>query len=262
VKTPSPLAFEADPEDKKLALLLVHGLLSSSLQWLPNAALSQQFRLIRVDLPGHGASVPPARPEDARPEALVAGLDLLRRELAIARWHVCGASFGAGIALRYALDHPDTCLTVSFTNGNAALREVWSDEDLRAQAALAARIRAGGAEAVRAMPYHPAHARRFAPEFRVALAEEADRATAETVALYQQEAIPRLSVRHRLGQLQCPCLLINGAMERRFQPSRNWLALAHPQITIADLLGGHSINVECSQAFNAVLGGFILESGI
>jgi len=127
---------------------------------------------------------------------------------------------------------------------------------------IAARIRAGGAEAVRAMPYHPAHARRFAPEFRVALAEEADRATAETVALYQQEAIPRLSVRHRLGQLQCPCLLINGAMERRFQPSRNWLALAHPQITIADLLGGHSINVECSQAFNAVLAGFILESGI
>ncbi len=192
---------------------------------------------------------------------MVAGLDRVRSDLGIAAWHVCGASFGAGLALRYALDHPDSCRTVSFTNGNAAFRAAWSEDDLHAQAKLAAHLRAGGAEAVRALPYHPAHARRFPPEIRALLVEAAARVPPETVALLQQETNPRLSLRDRLGRMRPPCLLINGALERRFQPSRDWLAQAHPEIAIVDLPGGHSINIERPAAFDEALTRFILRSG-
>lgn len=255
------LAVKADPESNRPVLLLIHGVLSSTLHWQPNAALSEQFRLIRVDLPGHGDSAPPKGPEDARPEALVASIERVRVRLAIESWHICGASFGAGIALRYALDHPDVCLSVSFTNANSALRNRWSEAEILAQADLAARIRLRGAEAVRAMPYHPAHARRFSPAFREALVAEADRVTPETFALLQQEAIPRLTVRDRLGQLQPPCVLINGVWERRFQPLRDWLAETHPGIGIVDLQGGHSVNIECPEEFNSALTAFIRNSG-
>lgn len=256
-----PLSAVVDPGDDRPPLLLIHGMLSSSLHWQPNAALSHHFRLIRVDLPGHGASASPMTPEEARPEAMVAGLERLRQALGIAAWHVCGASFGSGLALRYALDHPAVCQSVSFTNGNSALREVWSAEDLQAQTGLAAHIRTRGAEAVRAMPYHPAHARRFPPALRRALVAAADRVTPEAFALLQQEAIPKLTVRNRLGQMQPPCLLINGIFERRFQPQRDWLAQAHPQIRIVDLPGGHSVNIECAEAFDAALTAFIHSSG-
>jgi 2-succinyl-6-hydroxy-2,4-cyclohexadiene-1-carboxylate synthase len=252
-----PLSAVVDPSDDRPPLLLIHGMLSSSLHWQPNAALSRHFRLVRVDLPGHGASAPPMTPEEALPEAMVEGLERLRQALGIAAWHVCGASFGAGLALRYALDHPGTCLSVSVTNGTSALRDRWSDDELQAQARLVAHIRAGGDAAVLAMPYHPAHASRFSPEFRAALVKEAARITAETVALFQQMALPRLSQRHRLGDLRQPCLLINGRFERRFQPLRNWLSEEHPEIAIIDLPGGHSVNIECPEAFDAALTGFL-----
>ncbi|MFN4155836.1 MAG: alpha/beta fold hydrolase [Paracoccaceae bacterium] len=256
-----PLAVQADPESDRPVLLLIHGMLSSALHWQPNEALSQSFRLIRVELPGHGASAPPMTPEAARPDTIVAALEQVRQALGVGVWHVCGASFGAGIALRYALEHPGACQSVSFTNGNSALRGVWSVEEMQAQSDLAAHIRAGGEAAVHAMPYHPAHARRFPPAFRAALVVEAGRVTPETVALLQQEAMPRLTLRDRLGQLRPPCLLINGSHERRFQPLRDWLALAHPQIGIVDLPGGHSVNIECPEGFNTALSAFICNSG-
>ncbi|WP_322896221.1 MULTISPECIES: hypothetical protein [unclassified Yoonia] len=151
------------------------------------------------------------------------------------RQEICGA----GIALHYTLAHPGVCQSVSFTNGNSALRDAWSEADLQAQADLAARVRKDGAAALRAIPYHPAHARRFPADIRTTLVAEAARVTPETVALLQQEALPRLSVRARLAQMQPPCLLINGTLERRFQPLSDWLAQTHPQIGIIDLPGGH-----------------------
>lgn len=257
---PAPLACHADPPGDLPPLLLIHGLLTSARHWLPNMALSRHFRLIRVDLPGHGQSADPATADDAHPDTIIAGLEQVRIRLGIASWHVCGASFGGGLALRYALDHPAACRSVTFTNANSALRDHWSATDLQAQADLVARIRTGGAEALRALRYHPAHARRFAPEIYAALVKDAERVAPETMALFQEEAIPRLSQRHRLGSLQRPCLLINGALERRFQTARDWLSQTHSGIAIVDLAGGHSINIECPDAFGTTLKAFLSRS--
>ncbi|MBL4919223.1 alpha/beta fold hydrolase [Szabonella alba] len=256
-----PLFATADPDTGRPALLLLHGMLTSSLHWQPNAALSDHFRLIHVDLPGHGASPPPMTPEEAHPAAIIAAIETIRQRLGITAWHLCGASFGAGIALHYALDHPYTCLSVSFTNSNSALRPAWTVSDLQAQAGLAARIRAGRRDAVRALPYHPAHARRFPSDLRATLTDVAERILPETVALLQQEAIPRLTVRHHLGGLQRRCQLLNGKFERRFQAVRDWLAKAHPRIVIVDLPGGHSVNIENPKDFDAAMIAFLNNSG-
>src|SRR5262245_33255762 len=90
------LYFEADAEDgNKPALLLLHGALSSRRHWLPNRpALSEHFRTVLVELPAHGRSLAPSDPAAYRPEALAASLDIIREKLGIARWHICGQSFG------------------------------------------------------------------------------------------------------------------------------------------------------------------------
>ena len=254
ILSPGPvLAHDADPESDLPPLLLLHGLLSSRRHWLPNAALSRRFRLIRAELPGHGASPAPLRPEEARPGAIAAALEALRVRLGIARWHICGQSFGAGISLRYALANPDRCLSHVFTNANAALRASWPDEARAGHEALIARIRAEGQAAIRTMPYHPVHARRFPPELRAMLAADIDAVDPQGIALLLQEASPNLSVRNRLSELKVPTLLVNGMRERRFQPLRDWLAEAHPEIAIVDLDGGHSINVECPEGFDAAV---------
>lgn len=252
------LAFEAAPETEKPPLLMMHGLLSSRLHWRPNVALSQSFRLICVDLPGHGDSPPLQRAEDAHPKVMVETLEALRAHLGIERWHICGQSYGAGISLRYALDYPDRCLGHVFTNANAALRRDWPAEAQAKHHEQVETLRAGGLRAIRAMAYHPAHARRFPDDIREMLAHEADRVDPDTYVMIQEVAIPVLSVADRMDTLRVPTLLVNGLRERRFQPSRDWLAVHHPAMRIVDLDGGHSINVECPEAFNVAMTDFLL----
>lgn len=255
------LAYEAAPDTGLPPLLMVHGLLVSREVWEPNLALSEQFRLIRVDLPGHGQSPAPDRPTQARPDSIIEALDQLRRSLGIARWHLCGQSFGAGIVLGYALTFPEACTGVVFTNANAALRGAETEDALEARRQLITTIRAGGTDALRQLPYHPAHSRRFPPDLRRRLAQRADTIRPETMALLMQEGLPRLSVRRRLGAVSVPTLLVNGRYERKFQPLRDWLAQTHPAIGITDLPGGHAVNVDCPKGFNAAVVEFLRGCG-
>ncbi|WP_193370786.1 alpha/beta fold hydrolase [Pelagibius marinus] len=254
-------AYDTGPESDLPPLLLIHGLLSSREHWLPNRALSKVFRIIRVDLPAHGASPTLEEPEAARPEAMVRALDILRCSLGIPRWHICGQSFGAGLSLRYALDYPDRCIAQIFTNANAALRRHWPPDAQAAHRDLVAALWSGGPTAIRRIPYHPVHARRFSPEIRKILSIEADKVDPGGYALLQQEAIPRLFVCDRLGELRVPTLLVNGLKERRFQPTRDWLAATHPEISITDLDGGHSINIENPAEFNQAVSSFLQDHG-
>jgi pimeloyl-ACP methyl ester carboxylesterase len=207
------LNIDADPEQGRPPLLLVHGLLSSRNHWLPNRSLSETFRLIRVDLPAHGLSPAPKDTSGATPEALVEAIEAVRDRLQIDRWYVCGQSFGAAVTLRYALTFPDRVLAQVFTNANGALRK--------------------------------------------ALSRDADATDINGIALLLQASTPRLSVRDRLGELRVPTLLVNGLWEKQFQPERQWIAEAHPQIGIRDLEGGHSINIECPNGFNAAVTQFL-----
>jgi 2-succinyl-6-hydroxy-2,4-cyclohexadiene-1-carboxylate synthase len=251
------LAYFADPDTGLPPLLMVHGILVSHRTWDPNAPLAAQFRRIRVDLPGHGTSPVLSRADKAHPDALVRALDAVRTKLGISRWHLCGQSFGAALVLRYALDLPDHTGGVVFTNANAALREIWSHDAAQANETLIRQIRSEGRAAIQRMVYHPAKARHFPPDLRAMLSAEADLADPESIALLHQEAIPRLSVRDRLANLRAPVLLTNGLRERRFQAAREWLEQAHPAIRIVDFAGGHSINVECAEGFNAAVGAFL-----
>ena len=258
---PIALAYEAAPDTGLPPLLMVHGLLVNRDIWQPNHALSRQFRLIRVDLPGHGDSPGLQDPEQAHPASLIGALDRLRLSLGIARWHLCGQSFGAGIALFYALTYPAACSGVVFTNGNAALRGHEAEDQREARRALIAAIRHEGKDALRRLPYHPANARRFPPDLRQGLSASADIVDPESLALLMQEGLPRLSVRARLDEISAPTLLVNGHYERKFQPLRDWLEQAHPGIAIADLPGGHSVNVDCPEAFNATVETFLRGRG-
>lgn len=251
------LHIEADPDQGRPPLLLVHGMLSSRNHWLPNRSLSERFRVIRVDLPAHGLSSAPRDGAAATPEGLVDTIEAVRRQLQLSKWYVCGQSFGAAVTLRYALTFPDRVLAQVFTNANGALREAWEPSHQRRNQMQISDIRREGHAAIRRLPYHPRHARRFPPEIRELLSRDADATDIDGIALLLAEATPRLSVRERLGELRVPTLLVNGLWEKQFQPTRRWISAAHPHIEIRDLEGGHSINIECSEEFDAAVMQFI-----
>lgn len=252
------LHVEADPEGLP-PLLLLHGFLSSPAQWGSNASLSRHFRCIRAALPGHAGAPAPDRAADYHPDALAAALDALRVRLGIERWAICGASFGAAITLRHALDRPDRVTAQVFTNANGAFRTAWSDEMLAAHQARIDALLREGASALRRFPYHPAHARRFPPELRARLARDADGCDVGAVLHLLREAMTRLSVLDRFAQTRVPTLLINGRRERAFQPVRDLAVETLPALQVVDLDGGHSVNVEAPEAFDTAMTGFLSE---
>lgn len=89
------------------AILLLHGSNASLHSWSPWAKrLERAFRVIRLDLPGHGLTgAHPAR--DYRTAAFVDVVEGVRRGLGVERLTIAGNSMGGGVAWAYTLAHPD-----------------------------------------------------------------------------------------------------------------------------------------------------------
>lgn len=70
----------------------------------------QHWRIVIFDQRGAGRSTPLGETTDNSPEDLVADMERLRLFLGIEKWLVFGGSWGATLALSYALAHPERCL--------------------------------------------------------------------------------------------------------------------------------------------------------
>ncbi|HWE99330.1 MAG TPA: alpha/beta fold hydrolase [Caulobacteraceae bacterium] len=239
------------------ALLLVHGLLSSRAQWRPNlSGLSEVCTPIVVELLGHGRSPSPADPAAYAVEAYVDAFEEVRAGLGLERWFVCGQSFGAGLTLRYALAHPDRVAGQVFTNSMSGLAPPGRD-DAAQRKARAEAFRRGGRAALEAMPLYPRGSRRWPAEVSRGLVEDAALLSAEGVANAIAYTLDGLSMAEDLAGLTMPSLLVNGRREAAFQPLRDLAAARLPGLEIVDLDGGHSINLDCPEAFNAAVAEFI-----
>lgn len=89
-------------------LVLIHGLGSAATAFKPIiAALSQSFRVITVDLPGHGQT-PMDKAAAMDPRSLgTAIFESIRSDFGIEIFHVVGNSLGGWIALEMAAAQPD-----------------------------------------------------------------------------------------------------------------------------------------------------------
>lgn len=120
----TPISWQESGEGN--ALVLVHSLGTDSGMWSDVAdALSDRYRIIRMDLRGHGASGVPPGPytidglgEDVLAVADAAGLSL---------FHLAGISIGGQIVLWAALHYPQRLQSMTLSNTAARIgsREGW-----------------------------------------------------------------------------------------------------------------------------------------
>lgn len=88
-------------------LVLVHGFSASLHAWDPWVQrLTNEYRIITLDLPGHGLTRAP-QGYQAATERSVAVVDQLTRQLGVGRFVLAGNSMGGAVAWNYALAHPD-----------------------------------------------------------------------------------------------------------------------------------------------------------
>ncbi|MET0274301.1 MAG: alpha/beta hydrolase [Phenylobacterium sp.] len=88
-------------------LVMVHGFGASLHAWEPWVTrLGKDYRLISLDLPGHGLTQAPAGYK-ASTDGNVALVDALTHQLSAPEFVLAGNSMGGGVAWNYALAHPE-----------------------------------------------------------------------------------------------------------------------------------------------------------
>ena len=105
------------------ALLLIHGIGGSSNVWrevMP--ALAERYTVIAPDLMGHGQSAGQAG--DYSLGAFASNMRDLVRMLGVERVSAVGQSFGGGVALQLAYQHPECCERLVLVDSGGLGREV------------------------------------------------------------------------------------------------------------------------------------------
>ena len=110
------IAYEAQGESARPALVLLHGYPTSSRLWehvMPQA-LAAGARVVAPDLPGFGQSDLWTRPADW--PGYVAFLDRFFAALGLTRFHLGVHDWGGPIGLTWAINHPDAIASLFITD--------------------------------------------------------------------------------------------------------------------------------------------------
>lgn len=114
-RTPSGAAY-LDRGRGDETVVLIHGVGMRLEAWSPQIErLAEEFRVVAVDLPGHGFSAPLGQP--ARLENFVRWFDALLDELQLGPVNVAGHSMGALIATGIVATAPEKIRRVALLNG-------------------------------------------------------------------------------------------------------------------------------------------------
>ena len=233
------------------AMVLIHGFLSSNVQWdLNRDDLCTRHRLILVELPGHGSSDAPDDQGGYTAEHIISELERIRTERDIEQWWVCGQSLGGAIATLYCLAHPERILGLIFTNSRAAFgigRRGVSREPGEPAPVL---------RSTRDLPVHPINAKRIDERLKARMVAAADAMPLHAVNHFTALRHTWRAVDH-MSSLTMPVLLVNGRWEKAFQPFVETAEQLIPQFEHVPLEGGHAINAEQPDAFNEAVRVFV-----
>lgn len=237
-------------------LLFLHGLGGSRTAWEPQIeGLSDRWRCVAWDMPGYGASSP-VNPLsfEAIADAIAGLLDRLGADSA----HLCGLSFGGHHALHAALRHPDRVRSLVLANTSAAFGGDGTDPD-QWRRERTEMIDAGLKLADIAPPVIDSIT---APGFD---GFERDRTIAAFARIPEAgfraacQLLPTHDVRHRLGEVTAPTLVIVGELDEETPPAYSeeiQAAIANSRLEVIPRVG-HISPAEAPQAFNQLVGEFL-----
>jgi len=112
-----------DPWTKPETVFLLHAAMGNSqrwFSWVPK--LARQYRVIRMDLRGHGQSSIPSPQQDFSLQHLVDDAVALMDQLGIDKAHIVGNSAGGYVAQQLTLQHPERVKTLALYGATPGLK--------------------------------------------------------------------------------------------------------------------------------------------
>jgi len=249
------LAVHIDGPAGAPALVFLHAIATSGELWRPQVEpLARRFRLVRVDLPGHGASE--LLPEGASfADYADAVADTLSAN-GVERFSLVGMSFGAMVAMQVAIRHADRVerlvLACCAARTPPPVAAMWHER-------IAAVERDGIETQV-----ETSLDRWFTPDFAAASPQTLDwvrgmiRRTPSAGFVAAARVIATLDHMALLPALTLPCLVLAGAEDKAAAPATMQDFAANiPGATFATLPAAHLANVEAPAAFADLIERFV-----
>lgn len=261
------LRWEVRARGSGRPLLLLHGFTGRGTAWGSHATiLARAFRLITVDLPGHGRTAR-ADPDRLTVERTADDLATILHRAGAVPADMLGYSLGARIALRLAVAHPSVVGRLVLESPSAGLPTA-AERAARIEAdeALAARIEREGIAAFvdewERQPIFASHAA-LAParaaRLRAMRLANDPRGLAASLRGAGQGAMEPLF--DRLAAIAAPTLVIAGALDERGSTRAGDVARRIPGARLEILPGsGHTPHEEQSGTFRHLVLDFLQEA--
>jgi len=237
------------------AVVFLHGAFMDRRSWDAQVpAFAKQYRVIRYDIRPFGEST---RPEKAYivPDDLVRLLDHLK----VTRAHLVGHSFGGGVAIDFALLHPERVASLVLV-GAAPNGYVGPEDERKAAGAIFAAVKNGDDAILDAWLKHPMwSAAQKRPEVMKALAAT----TRPSLGVFRMTFAPYVPLKppaiERLGEVKAPTLVVVGDQDTPGnRQSSELLAKQIPGAKLRVVAGAdHALPLGWPGDFNAEVLGFI-----
>jgi pimeloyl-ACP methyl ester carboxylesterase len=241
----------------RVPVLLLHGLGSSSRDWaFQRRALEAQYRVLAIDLPGHGGCPRPRRPLSVH--GMAEQVTRVLKDEALPPSHVIGVSLGACVALALALQASERVRSLTLISGFARLRPAGAAGGLR----MLLRLALLTAAPMRLVAWQVARATfpRPGQEDLRRLAMESIQRTSRRSYVAAIGALLAFDVRGHLGRVRCPALVVAGSEDRTVPMSAaRALAGGIPGARLVGVPGaGHAPHCDTPAVVNAALLEFLV----
>lgn len=248
-------------EAAQKTLVLFHGFTGSTKTWQHVVKqLPAEFRIIAVDLIGHGQSAAPEEVEKYSMQSQIKWLEVLFQHLQLEKFYLLGYSMGGRVALSYTARYPHRIeqLLLESASPGLALDEERSARK-RADEVLAEKIMQSGIHSfVEKWENIPLFAtqKQLPQQVKQEIREErlAQRAIGLANSLRGMGTGVMPSLWEALASLNMPVTLITGALDEKFIKLNEQMVKLLPQskhITIPAV--GHAIHVENPTKFATIV---------
>ncbi|HEX6386915.1 MAG TPA: 2-succinyl-6-hydroxy-2,4-cyclohexadiene-1-carboxylate synthase [Anaerolineae bacterium] len=246
-------------------LVLLHGFSGSASNWAIHIpAFTQRYRVIAIDILGHGRSDAPADPARYRMENVAGDIAAVLAEVQAEPVHLLGYSIGGRLALYLAVTYPDLIQSLILESASPGLESSEEREQRRRQdEQLAAWIEQEGVEAfVQRWERLPLFAsqQRLPPSIRDNLRRQRLQNSAKGLAnsLRGMGTGAQPSLWPRLGELKIPVLLLAGEVDPKFVAIGERMAATIPFVDLMIVPeAGHTIHLERPELFDGMVLGWM-----
>ena len=236
-------------------LLFIHGLGSSSIDWKPQTQeFSKDYKVITVDLRGHGKTDKPKGPYSI--QVFAEDVALLLKSVSAAPAHIVGLSMGAAVAFHLALDHPDVVRTICISNMSAAMpvKTLQQKKNYYKRVLI---VRLLGMKKMGSVIASNVFLKPHQKPLRDKLMERWTK-NPKKPYLAALSALKNWSVMERISSITCPVLVIHS--EYDYSPlvhKKRYTALI-PDAELVEIPdSGHIVNIEKPDEYNRILKKFL-----